>query len=112
MGGPSGNLGPPSPVGRAIVPAGCAGAPFLAASTLIKGSVGRRTRSPVGGRVPALAPAVAMEAVLRLESAGTGGVTGKGRTNSKNPSFQPMTSGSRSGASLPPTVVPTNSPRR
>jgi hypothetical protein len=82
---------------------------------LIKGSVLRRTRSPADGRadaVPALAPATAMEALPRLESAGTGGVTGKGRTSSKNPSFQPMTSGSRSGASLPPTVVPTNSPRR
>jgi len=110
--GTRGNLEPSSPVDRTGAPAGRAGALFLMEAREMRGSVSRRGGSPEGGRTGAPAPTTAAIPVLRREGAGTGGVTGKGRSISKNPSFQPITSGSRSGASLPPTTVPTNSPRR
>jgi hypothetical protein len=111
-GGPGGNLGVEliSPVDR-MAPAGRVVVSRLTAPMVMKGSVPRRARSPEGGRAGPVSPTTA-EPAVRLEGAGTGGVTGKGRSISKNPSFQPITSGSRSGASLPPTEVPTNSPRR
>ena len=114
-GGPGGNLGLEliSPVDR-MAPAGRVLVSRLTAPMVMKGSVPRRARSPEAGRagpVPALSPTTA-EPAVRLEGAGEGGVTGRGRSISKKPSFQPITSGSRSGASLPPTEVPTNSPRR
>jgi hypothetical protein len=110
--GTRGNLGPLSPVGRTGAPAGRAGALLLMAAREMRGSVPRRWRTPDGGCAGAPSPTTAAEAVFRREGAGAGGVTGRGRSISKNPSFQAMTSGSRSGASLPPTTVPTNSPRR